>query len=41
MQGTSDQAKEATIQALTYRDNIGTTMLQLEDKKQALAELED
>lgn len=41
MQGTSDQAKEATVQALTYRDDIGTTMLQLEDKKQALAELED
>ncbi|KAI4219484.1 MAG: hypothetical protein L6R36_008290 [Xanthoria steineri] len=41
MQGTSDQAKEATVQALTHRDDMGTIMLELEDKKQALAELED
>lgn len=41
MQGTSDQAKEATIQALTQRNDMGTIMLELEDKKQELAELED
>ncbi|KAI4228465.1 MAG: hypothetical protein L6R40_008130 [Gallowayella cf. fulva] len=41
MQGTSDDAKEATVQTLANRNDMGTLMMELEDKKQALAELED
>lgn len=42
MQGASDEDKEATVEALTARENeMSAMMVELEDKKQALAKLEE
>ncbi|KAL9611405.1 MAG: hypothetical protein Q9167_003946 [Letrouitia subvulpina] len=41
MQSSSNEDKEATVQALTNRNDIGTLLMEVEAKKQALEALEE
>ncbi|KAI4194147.1 MAG: hypothetical protein LQ350_007935 [Teloschistes chrysophthalmus] len=41
MQGTSERDKGDVVHALASRDDMGMLMMELEDKKQAFAELEE